>query len=355
MEIEVDKIHPSPLNPRSSSTPVDVETIKKSGVIERITVRPHPKKRGAYEIVTGERRWRGAKEAGLKTIEAKVEELTDQDVIERQLVENIQREDLNPIEEGKVFRRLKKELGYTDDEIANRIGKSRSYVGDRVSLVEDLAPEVQQEVIKFATSERPTEAYSITISKAQELARLPKPEQLELAERITKRGMYVSDLRGTIRRGKQIEKIIGEVKRPSLRRELKEKYAKIKYEPSLKPQQIEIEVRRAKGLPVMSFEDRWRRAVAPVKRFQAEHEENSRIRQWRHEKRRYIDLVFWMDEEAPPVGKLIREDHQLGEFRDFEEADKYAEERGGYCSGIITIMGKEYWCIYVKEGYKAKD
>ena len=121
--LPITKVHPSPSNPRENPTPVDVESIKSTGVVERITVRPHPTKKGEYEIVTGERRWLGAKEAGLRKVPAKIEKLTDIEVRVRQLVENLQREELNDIEQGKAFRQLNKEEPFwTQKEIADKIG-----------------------------------------------------------------------------------------------------------------------------------------------------------------------------------------------------------------------------------------
>ena len=350
-ELPIDKIHPSPLNPRETVTPVDVETVKRRGVVERITVRPHPKKKGEWEIITGERRWLGAKEAGLKQIPAKVEELTDAEVVEYQLIENLQREDLNEIEEGNVFRKLNRELGYTHKEIADRIGKSETYVRQRISLVTDLVPEVQQQVIKPRVP-RMDEAYTVNIAKAQELARLPEPEQIELAERITTRGMYVADLRGTIRRGKQIEKIISEVKRPSLRKELTEKYLKLKYDPAIKPTEVLLDIRRAKGLPVETPDQVWKKMMVPLSRIYNMFPRNSFVREWKLGDRQYGTVVMWLD-IGKKIPTLVREDFPKEKFRDFVEADRYAAEHGGYCSGLVTMMGKQYWCIYVKEKKKA--
>ena len=357
-ELPIDKIHPSPLNPRETVTPVDLETIKRRGVVERITVRPHPTKRGEYEIVTGARRWLGAREAGLKKIPAKVEELTDAEVVEYQLIENLQREDLTPIEEGKVFRKLNKELGYSQEEIGRRIGKPKMYVTERFNLVEKLAPEVQKEVIESYRAAikpgevRPDEAYSIGVSKAIELARLPEPEQKELAERIRTRGMYVADLRGTIRRGKEIEKIISEVKRPELREELAKKYLKLKYDSAIKPSQVLVDIQRAKGLPVETPEDIWKRMMTPLNRVYNMFPRNSFVRDWKLGDRQYATLVMWMD-IGEKIPELVREDFPKEKFRDFMEADRYAAEHGGYCSGLVTLMGREYWCIFVKEKKKA--
>jgi ParB/RepB/Spo0J family partition protein len=349
-ELPIDKIHPSPFNPRETITPVDVETIKKSGIVERITVRPHPTKRGEYEIVTGARRWLGAKEAGLKKIPAKIEELTDTEVRVRQLIENLQREELNDIEQGRAFRRLNKEEPFwTVEEIADRIGKSSTYVSERIALVTKLAPEIQVEVVKSGFGET-DKGYTIDVTKARELARLPKAEQLELAKKIKERGMYADELLQTIRKGQEIERIIMSVERPDLRKELAEKYLKpeVKYEPAVKPSEIEMEIKRAMGKPVETPEDIWKRMMMPLNRVYNMFPRNSFVREWRLGDRQYGTLVMWLD-IGKEIPELEREDHPKEEFRDFLEADRYAAEHGGYCSGLITMMGREYWCIYVKK------
>jgi ParB family chromosome partitioning protein len=356
-ELPIDKIHPSPFNPRETITPVDVETIKKTGVVERITVRPHPTKKGEYEIVVGARRWLGAKKAGLKKIPAKVEELTDTEVRVRQLIENLQREELNDIEQGRAFRQLNKEEPFwTHKEIAEKIGKSEQYVRDRINLVTGLAPEIQLEVIKSSTPGVEEEtAYSVGVAKARALSALPEKEQLVLAKRIKERGMYRDELLQTIRKGQEIERIISTVERPELRKELAEKYLtpEVKYEPAVKPSEIEMEIKRAMGKPVETPEDVWKRMMMPLNRVYNMFPRNSFVREWRLGDRQYGTLVMWLD-VGKEIPELEREDHPKEEFRDFMEADRYAAEHGGYCSGLITLMGREYWCIYVKKKKEAR-
>ena len=348
-ELPIDKIHPSPFNPRETVTPVDVETIKTGGIVERITVRPHPKRRGEWEIVTGERRWLGAKEAGLGKIPARVEELTDTEVRVRQLIENLHREELNDIEQGRAFRQLNKEEPFWSiEEIASHIGKSKTYVQRRISLVTDLAPEIQLEVTKsYAVTEG--KAYSIGVAKARALATLPKKEQVELAKAIKERGMYEDELLQTIRKSKEIEKIISEVKRPSLKKELTAKYLtpEVRYDPAIKTTQVLVDIQRAKGLPVETPDQVWRKMMTPLSRIYNMFPRNSFVREWKLGDRQYGTVVMWLD-----IGKKIptleREDFPKEKFRDFVEADRYAAEHGGYCSGLVTMMGKQYWCIYVK-------
>lgn len=349
-QLPIKKIHPSPFNPRENPTPIDIETIGKSGIVERITVRPHPTKAGEYEIVIGERRWLGAKQAGLTKIPAKVEDLTDTEVRVRQLIENLQREELNDIEQGRAFRQLNKEdPHWSHEEIASKIGKSQRYVTDRIQLVTDLAPEIQLAVASAPGAE--DRAYSIGIAKGRALATLPEKEQLELATRIKERGMYRDELLQTIRKGKEIETIISEVKRPKLKKELEEKYLSIKYDHAIKPSDVLLDIQRAKGLPVDTPEKIWNKMMVPLNRVHNMFPRNSFVREWKLADRQYATVVMWMDvgEKLP---ELEREDHAKSEFRDFMQADRYAAEHGGYCSGLITVIDREYWCIYVKKRSK---
>lgn len=119
------------------------DSIKQYGVLEPILVQP----RGDYyEIISGERRWRAAKIAGLKEIPVVIKNLTDQEIAEISLIENIQREDLNPIEEALAYKRLLEEFHLKQDELAEKISKSRTAVTNSMRLLK-LTDEVQQMVV----------------------------------------------------------------------------------------------------------------------------------------------------------------------------------------------------------------
>ena len=115
------------------------ESIKQYGVLQPLLVSD---KKDYYEIVAGERRWRAAKLAGLKEVPVIIKELSDQQVVEISLIENIQREDLNPIEEAMAYKRLIEEFSLKQDEIAERVSKSRTAVTNSMRLLK-LAPKVQ--------------------------------------------------------------------------------------------------------------------------------------------------------------------------------------------------------------------
>ena len=119
------------------------ESIRQFGLLQPILVQD---KKDHYEIIAGERRWRAAKIAGLKEIPVIIKELTDQEVVEISLIENIQRENLNPIEEAQAYKRLLTEFNLKQDEVAERVSKSRTAVTNSMCLLK-LCDEVQQMVV----------------------------------------------------------------------------------------------------------------------------------------------------------------------------------------------------------------
>ena len=133
MIISVDLIDPNPNQPRNHFSGIDelAKSIEEKGLLEPITVRPTGDR---YRIVMGERRWRAAKLVGLTEIEAQVKDVSDQEAYELALVENVQREDLTPIEEAKAFKRLQ-EQGYTQAQVAKIIGKGQSYIAHKLRLI----------------------------------------------------------------------------------------------------------------------------------------------------------------------------------------------------------------------------
>lgn len=135
-EISVLECRPNPYQPRKTFHADAIEELKESileyGIIQPLIVRKSIK---GYEIVVGERRFRAAKEAGLKTIPVVVKELTDDKMMELALLENLQREDLTPIEEAHAYENLMKELNLTQEELSTKLGKSRSHIANMVRLL----------------------------------------------------------------------------------------------------------------------------------------------------------------------------------------------------------------------------
>ena len=139
VEIALDAIGPNPKQPRRIFNEKDLvelaDSIKAKGVIQAILLRPDPAQDGRYQIVAGERRWRAAQRAGLKTIPAVVRKLNDVEVLELGIIENVQRANLNPIEEAEAYHALIKRFGHTQDVLAEQVGKSRSYIANALRLL----------------------------------------------------------------------------------------------------------------------------------------------------------------------------------------------------------------------------
>ncbi|MEC9347594.1 MAG: ParB/RepB/Spo0J family partition protein [Pseudomonadota bacterium] len=112
-----------------------VLSIRRQGVLQPILVRHHPAESGAYEIIAGERRWRAAQQAQLHEVPVLIRDFDDRETLEVALVENLQRQDLNPLEEAEAYRRLADEFGHAQAEIAEAVGKSRSHVANTVRLL----------------------------------------------------------------------------------------------------------------------------------------------------------------------------------------------------------------------------
>jgi ParB family chromosome partitioning protein len=141
--VALSEIVPSPLQPRkafhSEQLQELVESLRDHGIIQPLIVR---KVEGKYELIAGERRWRAANQLGLKDAPVIVRQASDRDVLELALIENLQREDLNPIEEAHAYRRLAEEFSLRQEDIAQRVGKSRSVVANSLRLL-DMHSQVQ--------------------------------------------------------------------------------------------------------------------------------------------------------------------------------------------------------------------
>jgi ParB family chromosome partitioning protein len=169
------------------------ESIKAQGVVQPIVVRPLPRQgdgEARYEIVAGERRWRAAQLAGLHAIPAVVRDIPDESAVAVALIENIQRENLNPIEEARALHRLVEEFGLTHEDAATAVGRSRATVTNLLRLLELPRP-----VRTFL------ESRELDMGHARALLGLPTPEmQFEIAERIVKQGWSVREAEQAVRR-----------------------------------------------------------------------------------------------------------------------------------------------------------
>lgn len=166
-------------------------SIKEHGIIQPLLL--HEKRDVGYEVIAGERRWRAAKLAGLSIVPALVKQITDQNKLELSLIENIQRADLNPIEEAFAYRRLMDEFGLTQEKVADKVGKSRPAIGNAVRLLE-LPDAVQKALIEK----------KINTGQARALLSLRnEKEQLEALSSMLGAKISVRDLEKETRKIKQ--------------------------------------------------------------------------------------------------------------------------------------------------------
>jgi ParB family chromosome partitioning protein len=199
--LKVNDIEMNPNQPRKAfdeDTLLELsESIKQFGVITPIVV---IQKKGHYEIVAGERRWRAAKLAGIKEIPVRVKTYTNQERVEVSLIENLQREDLNPIEEAMAFRRLLDEFKLKQDEVAERVSKSRAAVTNALRLLK-LDAKIQQMIIDELISTGHARAL---------LAVEDKEEQYTLANQIFDEKLSV----------REVEKIVKQLNKPKVAKQV---------------------------------------------------------------------------------------------------------------------------------------
>lgn len=138
--VPIEALGPGPSQSRRIFEEQELEALAESmrgqGMLQPILVRPDPGSRGRYQIVAGERRWRAAQKASLHEVPVVVLELSDRDALEVALIENVQRKDLNPLEEAEGYRRLIAEFGMSQEKVARAVGKSRSHVANMLRLLD---------------------------------------------------------------------------------------------------------------------------------------------------------------------------------------------------------------------------
>ena len=197
------------------------ESIKQFGLLQPILVQERD---GYYEIIAGERRWRAAKIAGLKEVPVIIKNLTDQEIVEISLIENIQREDLNPIEEAQAYKRLLNEFHLKQDEVAERVSKSRTAVTNSMRLLK-LCDEVQQMVVNEM----------ISTGHARALLSIEDPEeQYMIAQKVFDEKMSV----------REVEKLVKNLHKPEKPKKAENKSLEVIY------QNIEEKLKESLGTKV---------------------------------------------------------------------------------------------------------
>jgi ParB family chromosome partitioning protein len=188
--VAVDRIDPNPNQPRLAMDKTSLDeltaSIKEHGVLQPVLVRPLPGAR--YQLIAGERRWRAATAAGLETVPSLIEEIDDETALEIAVIENLQREDLSPLDEAIIYDKMIREHGYSIRKLAQKLGKDKGYLENRLRLA-DAPPEIRELV----------STRKDTISHAYELLKVDDPKKRRhLAEMVARGELSLVRLRERI-------------------------------------------------------------------------------------------------------------------------------------------------------------
>ncbi len=182
--VPIEFIRPNPRNPRKSFDEQDLadltQSIREKGIVQPVLVRTSPAGANQFEIIAGERRWRAAQRAGLHDVPVIVQDVTDKEALELAIIENVQRADLNALEEARGYEQLIAEFDYTQQDLAQVIGKSRSHVANTLRLMK--LPEKVKQLVGEG---------KLTAGHARALVGADDPEGL--AQRIVEEGLTVRD------------------------------------------------------------------------------------------------------------------------------------------------------------------
>jgi ParB family chromosome partitioning protein len=208
-EIKLKDLRPNPYQPRKTFQQEAIEELRDSilehGILQPLVIRKSIK---GFEIVVGERRFRAAREAKLETVPAVVRELSEQQMMELAVLENLQREDLNPIEEGQAYQTLMEKLKLTQEEVAKRLGKSRPHIANHIRLL-SLPPKIQELIL----------AGNISMGHGRALLGLRQKEKLPvLVERVMNEGLNVRQLEKLIQQ--MNENVSRETKKPEKKKDV---------------------------------------------------------------------------------------------------------------------------------------
>lgn len=193
MELEIEQLKPNPHQPRTGFDNQALEDLSKSiqetGILQPVIVVPE---NDHYQIIVGERRWRAAQKAGLKRIPAIIRKMTKEQQYEASLIENLQREDLNPLEIGRAYQKMIDDLNYTQQEIAEKVGKDRASVANYVRLLK-----LPEEIRKMLNEGKLSMGHARALITIEE-----KDIQLACAHQILKKNLTV----------RKVEKIIQQIR-----------------------------------------------------------------------------------------------------------------------------------------------
>jgi len=249
---DIEEIAPNPYQPRQNIRDKAflelVESVRQKGILQPLLVRSSEK---GYQLIAGERRWRAAQLAGLQRVPVIIKESTEPEAFELALIENIQRKDLNPIEEGEAYRRLKEDFRMSQEQIAAKIGKDRSTVANMIRLLK-LPARIRSDLIED----------NLSMGHARALLALPDSEvQLQARNTIVKKGLSV----------RQTEKLVQSLQRNKGKRET--------------VQQVDNHMRAVTDQLIRHF--------------------GTRVRIARHGKRGKIEIEFFSDDDLQRILDLF--------------------------------------------------
>jgi ParB family chromosome partitioning protein len=174
-EIDIDLIEPNPEQPRTRFVEAGLEelaaSIRSNGIVQPIVVRRHGER---FQIVAGERRWRAAQRAGLRRVPVTLRDIPDDKLLETALIENIQRQELNPVEEARAYRKLLDNIGFTQEELSERVGKNRSMISTSIRLLK-----LPESILELVEEEKLSAGHARAILVAEDPDR-----QMEIARAI---------------------------------------------------------------------------------------------------------------------------------------------------------------------------
>ncbi len=190
--VPITQVHANPDQPRRTFDHTELRDLAKSiltkGIIQPLIVRPDPNKSGEFQIVAGERRWRAAQTAKLDQVPVVVRELDDLEVLEIGIIENIQRADLNPVDEANGYHQLMEKFGHTQEKLSEALGKSRSYLANSMRLLN--LPNAVQDMLVDGR---------LTAGHARAL--VPADNALTLAKQVVSKGLSVRQTEALVKRG----------------------------------------------------------------------------------------------------------------------------------------------------------
>ena len=206
--VPIERVRPNPDQPRRAFEPEALQelaqSLKSRGVLQPLIVRPHPKDAELYQIVAGERRWRAAQMAQLHELPVIIRDFSDNEVLEVAIIENIQRADLNAIEEASSFRQLMDRFGHTQERLADALNKSRSHIANLLRLLN--LPDQVQDLVKEGK-----------LSAGHARALITAADPIALAKKVVEKGLSVRETEELVRKLAQDQS--DAAKEPRARRE----------------------------------------------------------------------------------------------------------------------------------------